>query len=164
MLPKDLLREEEFKFIEARLSSNEVCLYKWIASVLELNSSPSELMKKKHPRIGVCTSGGGFRAAIAARRFTKNLNEDNFLPSIAYFACTSGSTWFMTDWLKSGQIYPETERDVFDKEATNSDYIDGLFRIWLKRNLVSNYIIFIFFFYFIAQPGDNKRSCIRKLD
>lgn len=136
VLPKDLLREEEYKFVEERLLANEACVYKWIESVLKIES-PSELTKKRHPRIGVCTSGGGFRAAIAARKFMKILFEDNLLPSISYIAGTSGSTWFMTDWLKNGQIYPDIERDLFNKEASNSDYIDGLFRIWLRRNLVN---------------------------
>ena len=141
VLHKDILRQEESKFVEERLLANEACLSKWIESVLKIDS-PSQVTKNRHPRIGVCTSGGGFRAAIAARKFTKTLFEDNLLPSISYIACTSGSTWFMTDWLKNGQIYPDIERDLFNKEASNSDYIDGLFRIWLRRNLVSIFVLF----------------------
>jgi hypothetical protein len=64
--------------------------------------------------------------------------QDQLLPSISHYACLSGSTWFMTDWLKNGNISPfdNKERDSFNKNATNMDYIDGLLRIWMKRNMV----------------------------
>lgn len=86
---------------------------------------------------------GGFRAAIAARCLAQQLHAENFLPAVSHFASLSGSTWFVTDWLKNGHIMPQSERDLWNKDISNMEYLEGLYRIWLRRNMVCLLLQFI---------------------
>lgn len=58
---------------------------------------------EKTPRIAVCMSGGGMRAAMCSYALMAGLDECGLLDAITYGAVLSGSTWFMIDWIYSGE-------------------------------------------------------------
>lgn len=58
---------------------------------------------EKTPRIAICMSGGGMRAAISSHGFMAGLEACGLLNAITYCSVLSGSTWFLTDWMYSGK-------------------------------------------------------------
>lgn len=61
------------------------------------------LAQEKTPRIALCFSGGGMRAAMCSYALVAGLSDIGLLNAITYCAALSGSTWFLTDWLAFGQ-------------------------------------------------------------
>jgi len=51
------------------------------------------------PTIGVCCSGGGFRAAVATLGLLKGLETIGLIDAVTYFSALSGSTWCLASWL-----------------------------------------------------------------
>jgi phospholipase A2 len=58
---------------------------------------------EKTPRIALCLSGGGMRAATCSYGLVAGLADIGILDTITYCASLSGSTWFLTDWILFGQ-------------------------------------------------------------
>lgn len=54
------------------------------------------------PCIGVCMSGGGMRAAMAALGLFEGLNQINMLDTLTYACGLSGSTWFLSQYVYAG--------------------------------------------------------------
>ncbi len=71
------------------------------ATLKNLLQQPIEL--EKTPRIAVCLSGGGMRAAISSYGLMAGLDDIGLLNGITYCAGLSGSTWFLTDWMLYGE-------------------------------------------------------------
>ena len=61
------------------------------------------IAQEKTPRIALCLSGGGMRAAICSYALVAGLADIDLLNAITYCAALSGSTWFLTDWITFGQ-------------------------------------------------------------
>jgi len=55
-------------------------------------------------RIGICTSGGGFRAMFATAGLMCGLEKNSLLPLITHCIGLSGSTWFFFPWVLSKQL------------------------------------------------------------
>jgi phospholipase A2 len=81
----------EKKARQNRLQTNK----KTIEDFLEIKIDSSY----NTPTIGVCCSGGSFRAAVAALGLVKGLNTIGLLDAVTYFSALSGSTWFLASWL-----------------------------------------------------------------
>jgi len=71
------------------------------ATLGNLLQQPIEL--EKTPRIAVCLSGGGMRAAMSSYGLMAGLDDIGLLNGITYCAGLSGSTWFLTDWMLYGK-------------------------------------------------------------
>ncbi|MGC2310889.1 MAG: hypothetical protein WA432_04675 [Candidatus Babeliaceae bacterium] len=92
------------------------------------------------PRIGLCMSGGGYRAMIASLGFLLGLQNGGLLDCSLYMAGLSGSTWLIGPWLeskKSLEAYKELlmqrlTHDLF--QGTNNQEIIAA----LVRKLVFN--------------------------
>lgn len=59
------------------------------------------------PRIGVCASGGGYRAMVLTLGFLKGLEDIGLLDCTTYMSGLSGSTWAMAPWVSSKQPVKE---------------------------------------------------------
>ena len=57
------------------------------------------------PRIALCLSGGGMRAAICSYALVAGLADIDLLDAVTFCAALSGSTWFLTDWITFGQPF-----------------------------------------------------------
>lgn len=62
-----------------------------------------QIPAEKTPRIAVCMSGGGVRAAMCAFGLMSGLADCGLLDAVSYASVLSGSTWFLTDWIYSGK-------------------------------------------------------------
>lgn len=93
--------EEESEFIKQRLAyvhqQQEALLDKKLARPL---------------RIGVCASGGGFRALLATLGLLAGLEDLQMIPSILTFVGLSGSTWAILSWLASNRTFSEYAEDI----------------------------------------------------
>jgi hypothetical protein len=71
-----------------------------------VQAAQEALIQKTLPRplhIGICTSGGGFRAMYATAGLMCGLEQAHLLPLITHCVGLSGSTWFLFPWLLSKQ-------------------------------------------------------------
>ncbi len=62
---------------------------------------------KQAPRIALCLSGGGMRAAISTTGLLSVLADIGVLDAVTYIAALSGSTWATTSWMVFGQTLSE---------------------------------------------------------
>lgn len=53
------------------------------------------------PRIAVCCSGGGVRAAISTSGFLYGLEQEQLLDTVLYASALSGGTWALGSWMYS---------------------------------------------------------------
>ena len=72
------------------------------------------------PIIGVCLSGGGFRAMILGLGCIKGLVDIGLWDSIAYCAALSGSSWGVTSWIAANSVVKP------NKEVTIDAFINQL--------------------------------------
>lgn len=75
---------------------------KKVNTILE-NLLQQPIAQEKTPRIAVCLSGGGMRAAMSSYGLMAGLDDIGLLNGITYCAGLSGSTWFLTDWILYGK-------------------------------------------------------------
>lgn len=66
------------------------------------------------PRIGLCCSGGGFRAMLATTGLLAGLEHIKLLSCIQTVACLSGSSWAIAPWL--------AEQSTIETFASNLPY------------------------------------------
>jgi hypothetical protein len=69
---------------------------------------------RKPLRMGICLSGGGYRAMTYAAGFLTALQKMGLVDASLYVSGLSGSTWFMMPWLLSGQN-PEKYKNELEK-------------------------------------------------
>ncbi|MFA6527126.1 MAG: hypothetical protein WCT20_01750 [Candidatus Babeliales bacterium] len=62
----------------------------------------TQLAKNETPRIAICTSGGGIRAATATLGLLEGLNEIGLLNGLTYAAALSGSSWIVSNFIELG--------------------------------------------------------------
>ncbi len=82
---------QEKKARQVRLQINKKAIEDFLE--IKLDSSYNT------PTIGVCCSGGGFRAAVATLGLLKGLETIGILDAVTYFSALSGSTWSLASWL-----------------------------------------------------------------
>ena len=84
--------DEEAAFVAQRLAD----CHRGLETLLE-----QQIPFEKTPRIAICGSGGGLRAALSFAGFCDGLNEIEVLDAVTYASGLSGSTWFLTPWMLS---------------------------------------------------------------
>ena len=72
------------------------------AALTNLLTTP--IAKDKTPRIALCLSGGGIRAATCSYGLVAGLADIGMLDTVTYCSALSGSTWFLTDWILFGHL------------------------------------------------------------
>lgn len=81
---------EEKKMITQRLKTCKAAIE---------NLLGKKITSQQVPRMAVCCSGGGVRAAIATSGFLAGLEQEKVLPCVAYASELSGSTWTVAPWM-----------------------------------------------------------------
>ena len=76
------------------IANRRICVSRAIASITNIPVSQDVV-----PCVGVATSGGGMRAVIASWGLREALEREGLFDAVTYMAATSGSTWFLSDWL-----------------------------------------------------------------
>lgn len=89
----DALTMQERKYLHARALRMHDALQKMLDREVSLQSMP---------RIGLCCSGGGYRAMIASAGFYRALEEAGIIDVTTYAAASSGSSWMLAPWLARG--------------------------------------------------------------
>lgn len=69
------------------------------------------------PRIGICMSGGGVRAATCSYGFIAGLNEIGLLDAVTYAAALSGSTWMLISYLQVGKTVSAYREELLQAVA-----------------------------------------------
>jgi hypothetical protein len=78
------------------------------------------------PRIAICLSGGGYRAAICSAAFLDTFDKIGFLDAAQYISSLSGSTWAVAPWLINqncpfhnfyGEFLQRLHNNIFQKSA-----------------------------------------------
>ena len=74
------------------------------------NSAFEKLLGKKiplrqTPRVALCCSGGGVRAALSTAGFLYGLEQEKILDGVLYAAGLSGSTWTIAPWMYSPDTF-----------------------------------------------------------
>lgn len=73
------------------------------------------IREKDVPCIGVCYSGGGFRAAIAGAGFRNGMSGKGFMDAIHYSSELSGSTWTSASWMLEDKSFAEFYPEFIDR-------------------------------------------------
>jgi phospholipase A2 len=84
------LCKEEESFLSARTRK----AHKAITSLID-----QDIQYKHTPKIALCTSGGGLRAMFATAGLLSGLEKMNFLDTVSYTSCLSGSSFAISSWL-----------------------------------------------------------------
>lgn len=87
------LAPQEIDFLTKRNTKTKQILEK----LLGMNINPNDV-----PRIAVCMSGGGMRAATAAEGLFEGLDSIGLLDALTYAAGLSGSTWTLASFVELG--------------------------------------------------------------
>lgn len=72
------------------------------------------------PVIGICLSGGGFRAMIGSLGFLRGLKEEKILDLVTYVSVLSGSSWAVIPWAMTGDAI--TDIGVRVQKATLGNF------------------------------------------
>lgn len=97
----------------------------------------TDIPKEHAPRIGLCFSGGGFRAMLLTLGFLHGAHDIGLLDSVTYTAGLSGSTWAIAPWIasrKSINDYMETAPSKLSQE------IVPIADLWALKHIVETCI------------------------
>lgn len=92
------LASQENLFLEKRDTQTHKALEILLGRTLE----PNEQL-----RIGICASGGGFRALLSMEGMLEGFELENILDTVTYISTLSGSTWAVAPWLITDQDYSD---------------------------------------------------------
>jgi len=109
------------------LQKRKIYVKSAVEKLLERDVSEEEL-----PTIGLCFSGGGFRAMIGTLSFLNTLNDEGLLEVISYSSSLSGSTWGLSTWL--GHNLEFNELIPLTKFQISTSIINGIDRRLLVEN------------------------------
>ncbi|MDR3647230.1 MAG: hypothetical protein P4L22_06840 [Candidatus Babeliales bacterium] len=101
---------EEQAVVSKRLIVNNLALAKF----LNMDS-----LDNKELRIGMCASGGGYRATIGTLGSLLGAQEIGLLDCVTYIAGLSGSTWAMAAWLSLNQKLSDTQYQISKNMSEN---------------------------------------------
>lgn len=95
------------------------------------------LAEHEIPTIGLCFSGGGYRAMFATIGYLQGLNQIGILDTATYVAGLSGSSWALAPWILSN--HPSIDQFVqqFIPKVT-VDEREGEIKEALKKTFASN--------------------------
>lgn len=97
------LSKDEKKLIKRRKTK----IAKFIKKIYCLKTKPQNV-----PNVGICISGGGYRAMIATLGFLSELEKNNTLDLVEYISTLSGSSWALASWISSDQVLSDFINDV----------------------------------------------------
>ncbi len=100
------LAEEEIRFCAQRLPS----IKSHLASLFEM-----EIPDEKVPVIGICCSGGSFRAMYATLGFLRAAKEIGCLDATTYLSVLSGSSWAAFPWILGGKDIASFHESAINK-------------------------------------------------
>ncbi|MCL4361269.1 hypothetical protein M1446_02850 [Candidatus Dependentiae bacterium] len=100
--PNAAICSDEQKFIENRLNSIKPNLENFLNQKIENNL----------PKIGICFSGGGYRAMISSIGFLTTAKKIGLLDSTLYCSGLSGSTWAIASLYASKKDIFEFKQDL----------------------------------------------------
>lgn len=98
------------------------------------------------PKIGMCFSGGGFRAMILTLGFLQAAQETGLLDATMYMTGLSGSTWALAPWIASKKDLNTYIHELSTKISGGLDHIDDpnelihLLRIIVGKLLTKQFI------------------------
>lgn len=71
------------------------------------------------PKIGMCESGGGYRAMLGSLGSLQGAQQSGLLSATTYVSALSGSTWTLGPWLASGWTLDELRIRLIEKVKTD---------------------------------------------
>lgn len=71
------------------------------------------LTDEQVPRIAICMSGGGMRAALCSYGLFQGLADCGLLDTVTYASALSGSTWFLSHYLHAGLPIDQYRQELF---------------------------------------------------
>ena len=95
------------------------------------------LSKQEVPTIGICFSGGGYRAMFATIGYLQGLDQIGVLNATTYISSLSGSSWALAPWILSNQQSADQFAEQFIPKVTVDDR-DGEIKEALKKTFASN--------------------------
>ncbi len=97
----------------------------------------SSLKAHEVPTIGLCFTGGGYRAMFATIGYLQGLDAIKVLPASTYVAGLSGSTWALAPWITSNQASINRFAPGFVNKVTVASR-GGSVKEALKKTFASN--------------------------
>lgn len=73
--------------------------------------------KKNIPHIGVCCSGGGYRAMLCTAGLLKAFDQNGILDCVEYLSALSGSTWALATWMLDERSYSKFHPTLIKRAA-----------------------------------------------
>lgn len=104
------LSNAEVDIVNKRLSLAATTLNKMFNFKLKYSSIP---------KIGICCSGGGYRAMLSSLGIFKGLEKIGLLDTCSYVSSLSGSSWFLLPWLLRNIDLDEFEKIVLNQIKTD---------------------------------------------
>ena len=96
----------------------------------------SSLSEQEVPTIGICFSGGGYRAMFASIGYLRGLNQIGVLNTATYVSSLSGSSWALAPWILSNQSVDQFAEQFIPKVTV--DDRDGEIKEALRKTFASN--------------------------
>ncbi len=127
--PKNELCYEELAFIQNRIPHVKEALEQFL---------DMELNEQDMPRIGLCFTGGGFRAMNLTLGFLKGAQEIGLFDSSMFMASLSGSTWAVAPWIATDQSMDVYMNELSKNIETGLNLIDNPneIRLLMQRLMV----------------------------
>lgn len=114
--PNNELCAEERAFINNRLPHARESMEKFLGM---------KLTEQNMPRIGLCFSGGGFRAMNLTLGFLKGAEDSGLFDSCMYMCGLSGSTWAIAPWIATDEPLSVYMKNLSKKIENGLDFIDS---------------------------------------
>jgi hypothetical protein len=124
------------------------------------------LPDKAVPRLGICTSGGGVRAATCADGFFAGLDDIGLLDAVIWAVGLSGSTWMLSSYYEIGKPLEEfrtyflkavTEEHLLASPAITDTFLQK-FVYGQSLNIVDLYGVYLANKFFRNLPTDLARQ------
>ncbi len=134
---KDLAPEETI-FVAERKTKARTSLERELSN--RYGSEYNSLSEREVPTIGICFSGGGYRAMFATLGYLSGLDQIGVLNTATYVSGLSGSTWALAPWILSNQPSVDLFAEQFIQKVTveNIDHRDSEAKEILRRAFTSN--------------------------
>ncbi len=97
----------------------------------------NSLSEQEVPTIGICFSGGGYRAMFATIGYLRGLNQIGLIDTATYVSSLSGSSWALAPWILSNQQSIDQFTEQFIPKVTIDDR-DGEIKEALRKTFASN--------------------------
>ncbi len=129
------LAPEEAIFVNDR--KTRACMFLQAELSKRYGKEYSSLSEQEVPTIGICFSGGGYRAMFATIGYLQGLNQIGLLDTATYVSSLSGSSWALAPWILSNQQSIDQFAEQFIPKVTVDDR-DGEIKEALRKTFASN--------------------------